>query len=108
MRNLRPIDIVDHNKEVWRYLPFTHKTEHKGKSRIVAIGPKAQAILTPYLIEKEEQLEAFLFSPQDAVKLQKVEKRRNRKTLNKKGQVQPSQQDRSKSSRVLVQNDVKV
>ena len=100
IRNLRSIDIVNRDKDVWRYEPFTHKTEHKGKFRIIAIGPRAQAILTPYLFEKEDTPEAFLFSPQDTIQLQKIEKRRKRKTLNKQGRVQPSQKDRSKPGAV--------
>jgi Site-specific recombinase XerC len=91
VRNLRGIDITDRDKDVWRYVPFTHKTEHKGKVRIVPIGPKAQAILMPYLIDKESAPEAFLFSPRDTVRLQQMERRRKRKT-----KVQPSQRDRSK------------
>ena len=69
VRNMRYIDI-DRSRKVWWYKPFTHKTEHKGKTRPIAIGPKAQAILTSYLAEKEETPESFLFSPQD-IALQK-------------------------------------
>jgi len=93
--NMRLIDI-DRSKEVWRYEPYTHKNEDKDKERIIAIGPKTQAILAAYLFEKEETPEAFLFSPKDSVLLQKIEKRRKRKTFNKQGQVQPSQRNRSR------------
>jgi len=95
IRNMRSCDI-DRTGDVWRYVPYTHKTEHKDKQRIIAVGPRAQAILMSYLLEKEDTPEAFLFSPKDTVHLQNIERRRNRKTLNKKGQVQPSQRDRSK------------
>ena len=95
VRNCRACDF-DRSGDIWRYVPYTHKTEHQGKKRIVAIGPKAQAILAPYLEAKADTPEAFLFSPRDSERLRKIEKRRNRKTLNKKGQVQPSQRDRSK------------
>jgi len=97
VRNMRACDI-DQSGDVWRYVPYTHKTEHKGKNRIVAVGPRAQAILMSYLLEKKDNPEAFLFSPKDTVRLQNIERRRNRKTLNKKGEVQPSQRDRSKTS----------
>ena len=97
VRNLRACDI-NRTGDVWCFEPYTHKTEHKGKNRPIAIGPRAQAILLPYLLEKEGTPEAFLFSPKDAIRLKKVEKRRNRKNLNKKGQVQPSQIDRSKQN----------
>ena len=41
---------VDRNHEVWRFMPASHKMEHKGRSRVILIGPKAQAILLPYLL----------------------------------------------------------
>ena len=94
-RNMRACDI-DQSRDVWRYIPYTHKTEHKGKTRIVFLGPKSQAILAPYLEAKADTPAAFLFSPKDAVQLQRIEKRKNRKSVGKNGQVQPSQQDRSK------------
>ena len=99
IRNIRACDI-DQSGDIWIYRPFTHKTEHLGKKLQKAIGFRAQAILMSYLFEKEDTPEAFLFSPRDAVQLQKIEKRRNRKTLNKKGEVQPSQRDRSKPNAV--------
>ena len=93
--HLRAIDI-DRSGEVWKYEPFESKMEHLDQDRVIAIGPKAQAILTAYLFEKEDTPEAFLFSPKDTVFLQKIERRRKRKTFNKQGQVQPSQRNRSK------------
>ncbi|MCL2744409.1 MAG: hypothetical protein FWE67_11220 [Planctomycetaceae bacterium] len=95
VRNLRACNI-DRSGDIWRYTPYTHKTEHKDKLRIVAIGPRTQAILLSYLLEKEDTPEAFLFSPKDTVRLQKIEKRRKRKSLSKSGQVQPSHIDRSR------------
>lgn len=95
VRNMRSCDI-DRSGEVWRYTPYTHKTEHQGKNRLIAVGPRAQAILLSYLLEKEDTPEAFLFSPKDTVRLQKIEKRRKRKSVGKNGQVQPSQRDRSR------------
>ena len=95
VRNMRSCDI-DRSGDVWRYIPFTHKTEHQDKQRVITVGPKSQAILMSYLLEKEDTPEAFLFSPKDSERLRKIEKRRNRKSLSKTGQVQPSQRDRSK------------
>jgi len=89
VRNLRACDI-NRSGEIWRYVPYTHKTEHKGKKRIIAIGFRAQAILMSYLLEKEDMPEAFLFSPKDTVRLQKIEKRQKRKTPFRVGQVQPT------------------
>ena len=89
VRNLRACDI-DRTGDIWRYVPYTHKTEHKGKKHIVAIGFRAQAILMSYLLEKEDAPKSFLFSPQDTIRLQKIEKRRNRKTPVRVGQLQPT------------------
>jgi len=56
---MRPCDI-ERSKEIWRYRPFTHKTEHHGKERLIFLGPRAQSVLIPFLsIEPTE----FLFSP---------------------------------------------
>ena len=46
--NMRP-DLIDRSCPIWIYTPATHKTEHLGKSRAIAIGPRAQAILQKYL-----------------------------------------------------------
>ena len=49
--------------DVWRYRPESHKTEHHGRGRVIAIGPKAQDILRPYLLRDKS---AFCFSPQES------------------------------------------
>ncbi len=46
--SMRPCDI-DRSGEIWRYAPGSHKTEHKGRGRIIFIGPQAQEILRPHL-----------------------------------------------------------
>jgi integrase len=91
--NLRACDI-DRTGDVWLYRPYTHKTAHLGNVLTKYIGAAAQKILTPYLIEKADTPEAFLFSPSDTMQDIAIERRKNRKTLNKKGEVQPSQKNR--------------
>lgn len=46
MMNLTPAD-VDTSGEVWLYRPRHHKTEHKGKSRVIPLGPQARLLLAP-------------------------------------------------------------
>lgn len=46
------------------YRPAQHKTGWRGKSRAIAVGPKAQAVLQPFLTADPE---AYLFSPAVAV-----------------------------------------
>jgi integrase len=48
VRNMRVCDI-DRSGDIWKYTPYTHKNKHRGKTRELAIGPKAQAVLIPYL-----------------------------------------------------------
>ena len=45
---MRP-DLIDRSGQVWIYSPASHKTTWRGKSRKIAIGPRAQAILKRYL-----------------------------------------------------------
>lgn len=51
---VRPCDI-DRTGEVWEYVPREHKNEHRNKQRVIFIGPKAKAILLPYLLRPEDR-----------------------------------------------------
>jgi len=95
--NLRLVDI-DRSGDVWLYRPHTHKTAHLGDVLTKYIGAAAQEILTPYILEKADTPEAFLFSPADTIQDRAIELRKNRKSLNKKGEVQPSQKNRKKEN----------
>ena len=79
---MRPCDI-ERRGEIWFYTPSRHKTEHHGKSRVIAIGPKGQAILTSYL---DREPDAYCFSPAESEKLRHIDMRRRRQSP-----VQPSQ-----------------
>lgn len=61
---MRPMDI-DRSQTTWVYRPARHKTEHHGIERVIYLGPRAQAIVTPYLLRP---VESYLFSPKEAVK----------------------------------------
>lgn len=84
---MRPRDI-DRTADPWVYRPSSHKTAHHGKDRRIFIGPKAQAVLLPYLLRDPEKR---CFSPADSERKRKAAMREARKT-----RVQPSQRDRSK------------
>jgi integrase len=62
--DLRRADI-NMTGEVWVWIPPSHKTAWRGHQRVIQIGPKAQAILLPYIMKAEP--DAFLFSPRIAV-----------------------------------------
>lgn len=61
--SMRPCDI-DRTGETWEFRPHQHKTEHHDKQRRVYFGPKAQAILAPFLAATAP--ESFVFSPAQA------------------------------------------
>jgi integrase len=46
----------------WTYTPREHKTEHHGKSRVIFLGPRAQAELRPWL-EAGGPKDRHLFRP---------------------------------------------
>lgn len=86
----RPQDIVlmracdlDMTGPVWEYRPQRYKTEHHNEDdnpdqeRIVFLGPKAQALLKPYLTLNTTD---YLFSPKRAEEQRHARQREDRKT----------------------------
>jgi integrase len=51
---------IDTRSAVWIYRPTHHKTSHRGKSRTIAIGPRAQTLLREFFTPA---IEDYLFSP---------------------------------------------
>jgi integrase len=79
---------------VWTYRPGSdagphgkHKTAHRGQSRVIHIGPRAQEVLRPWL---RLNLQEYLFQPREAMEQYRAELRRNRKSP-----LTPSQAKRS-------------
>ena len=52
---------IDKSGAVWVYQPSQHKTEHHSKSRMIAIGPKAQQLLNSF---RELSRSDYVFDPQ--------------------------------------------
>jgi integrase len=84
---LRACDI-DMSGDVWLYRPAYHKLAYRGRERVIAIGPRGQEIIKPFL---RLETQAFLFSPRHAQEQRFAEMREKRKTP-----VQPSQTCRRK------------
>jgi integrase len=61
----------------WEYQPGSHKTEHHEHTRTIFIGPRAQAVLKPWL---RTDLGAYLFSPAEAEAERNAERREKRKS----------------------------
>jgi integrase len=94
---MRGIDL-DTSKSVWLYTPGSdqgelgdHKTAHHGYKRVVALGPKAQLVLRPWL---RTNLTEYLFSPREAEEARHAERRQNRQTP-----MTPSQARRQRKKR---------
>src|SRR5208337_3434173 len=51
---MRPREI-DRSEAVWIYRPRLHKTMHKGKDRIIPIGPRARLLLGPWIPDDPER-----------------------------------------------------
>jgi integrase len=88
---LRPIDIDMTNPACWVFRPERHKTEHHGHDRLIFLGPKAQAILKPYLVPK---VDAYCFSPADSER-----RRAQLRRLARKSPLTPSQKARKATPR---------
>jgi integrase len=86
---MRPCDI-DTSGTVWLYAPQHHKTQHRGKARVVAIGPRAQEVIRPFL---DRPADAYLFSPREAREDRYAAMRSRRKS-----KVPPSQECRRKAA----------
>jgi integrase len=84
---LRPCN-VERRQPTWVYRPSSHKTEHHGTVRTVFLGPRAQAVLAPFLLRDPGH---YCFLPREALADLRARQRAARRTP-----VQPSQADRRK------------
>ncbi len=55
---------IDRSGDVWFYRPAKHKNTHRGHVRIVALGPRAQMILSRYLLRPAD---SYCFSPKESL-----------------------------------------
>lgn len=69
--------MVDRSGEVWTIELSKHKTAHKGKRRTIYVGPKAQAVLAPYLLRGADDP---CFSPIESEKQRRQARHEARKT----------------------------
>ena len=81
---MRPCEVIamracdiDMSGDIWIYRPLSHKNLWRGQDRQIPLGPKAQAILKPFLTLSTV---AFLFSPRTAEEWRSAERRTNRQT----------------------------
>jgi integrase len=79
---IRPCDI-DCSEKIWIYCPpekenkYSHKTEYLGYSKIVLIGPKAQQILSKYMLRSPTE---YCFQPAESDSQARKRRHESRKT----------------------------
>ncbi len=55
---------LDVTADPWEYRPRSHKTEHRGKARLILLGPRARDVILPLL---RADPEAFVFRPGESL-----------------------------------------
>jgi len=80
--NLKVGDI-DRTGDVWKAALRQHKTRHHGHDRSIFIGPKAQAVLQPYMMRIDP--DAYVFSPAAAEAERRAALHEARKTPDGQG-----------------------
>jgi integrase len=62
---IRPLDIeMQTESGVWLYRPRQHKNTFRELDRVIYLGPRAQQIVRPFLVNRS--VDAYLFSPAEA------------------------------------------
>jgi len=74
---LRPVDLNTTGR-IWLYSLGEHKTARHGHTRTIYIGPAGQKVIRPFL--KRRAVNAFLFSPKEAVVKQCEDRHEERTT----------------------------
>lgn len=75
---LRPRDLDQADPRCWVFRPGHHKNQHHGHERPVLVGPRAQAVLSPFLDGCDP--DEFVFSPKREEQRRNVERRAKRKS----------------------------
>lgn len=73
---IRPCD-VETDGDVWLYRPVSHKTQYRGRDRVIFIGPRGQEVLRPWL---DRAPEVYCFSPAEAEAERLEQRHAQRKT----------------------------
>jgi integrase len=63
--------------DIWTYRPANHKNQWRGHERVMHLGLRAQEVIRPFL---KPSLQAYFFSPREAVEEYHAQRNKNRKT----------------------------
>ena len=85
---------IDQTESIWHYRPTLHKTQHHGRVRSIAIGPRAQEVLRPYLsCSPKLDPEAPLFSPKASMADRHAKAASKRRTPRPSNPLPPKKKD---------------
>lgn len=85
---------LDRTGDVWAYTPAAHKMSYRDQERTIYLGPRAQAVLWPWL--RPDDPERYLFSPRDAMEEKAAVRRAGRKSP-----MTPSQRKRRRKGKPI-------
>ena len=86
---LRPVDIDMSDPGCWVYKTTEHKQEHNERQRIIFIGPRAIAVLRPFLTL---DISSFVFCPRQA-----ADEHQSDRTARRRTPMQASRRDRTRT-----------
>jgi len=78
---IRPRDVDRSDPLCWLYRPESHKTEHHGRARTIAIGPRGQEVLSPWLVDRDPG--TFCFCPAEVVAARESARDQTRRVTGK-------------------------
>ncbi len=84
---------IDTSGEVWAYRPHRHKNRHRGKERVVYLGPLAQEVLRPFL---KDDPDAYVFCPRRYVEEMHARRAAARRTKRTPSELKRQRKDRPK------------
>ena len=83
--------LFEQTGEAWTWTLASHKTAWRDHERVVMLGPKAQAVIQPYLDRIAKTLERYCFSPRYS-----EEQRNEQRRQERQSQMTPSQKARKR------------
>jgi integrase len=84
---------LDVTGPIWAYRPAKHKNRNRGIDRVIFLGPRAQAVVRPFL---KTDLQACLFNPADAIAARDARRAAARKTKRPPSQLVRTRKAKSK------------
>ena len=87
---------IDKSGPAWVYRPKHHKNSHRGKSRVIVIGPKTQQLLAGYPTAFPA---TYVFSPRQAVEELHAERTKDRRTPKYPSHLKRNAEKRTKTPR---------